>query len=146
MVQRWPNLQNTEGMLGWGGRRVKSSRLTIFVPVGSVTFSGTLKTWRLFDRERGLRRFCLATQMGLLIRSLTLRYLPCQGSLLYVLALPGGFALLGLGVVTTCKGYFRPPGPGISSLECLPRYYHLLSEELWLFFFYTSAWGLSSGK
>ena len=77
--------------------------------------------------------------MGLLIRSLTLRYLPCQGSLLEVLALLGGFALLVLGVVTTCKGYFRPPGPGIFSLECSPRYSHLLSEELWISFFYISA-------
>ena len=35
--------------------------------------------------------------MGLLIRSLTLRYLPCQGSLLEVLALLGGVCLAGGG-------------------------------------------------
>ena len=79
--------------------------------------------------------------MGLLIRSLTLRYLPCQGSLLEVLALLGGFASCFAGA----GGGYHLQGllPAARARDLLPR---MLTEVFPSivggaldFFFYTSA-------
>ena len=77
--------------------------------------------------------------MGLLIRSLTLRYLPCQGSLLEVLALLGGICLAGAGGGYHLQGLL----PAARARDLLPR---MLTEVFPSivggaldFFFYTSA-------